>query len=151
LACGIAAGGATGDSGGPVRDPGQPLTVTIWHSWDKVRTPPWEKVLAEFQARHPTVRPEHTVFTPGLEVLQKLQAAAAGGTPPDLFNPYRSDLPLLAETGLTRSLDDLVRRDKLDLSMYYDSEVESSRYKGKLGLLPCIPHNVEGLLFYNRA
>ncbi len=139
------------DAGGPVRAPAQPVTVTIWHSWDKVRTPPWEKVLADFQARHATIKVEHTVLTPGLEVLQKLQVAAAAGTPPDLFNPYRSDLPLLAEMGLPKTLDDLAKRDKFDLGIYYDSEVESSRYKGKLGLLPCIPHNVEGLLFYNRA
>ncbi len=87
-ACGAGGvgGGAAGDAtpAGVVRPPAQPVTVTIWHSWDKVRTPPWEKVLADFQAAHPTIRPEHTVLTPGVEVLQKLQAAAAGGTPPDL-------------------------------------------------------------------
>lgn len=147
-----AGGGATeGAASGAVRAPAQPVTVTIWHSWDKVRTPPFEKVLADFQAKHPTIRPEHTVFTPGLEVLQKLQTATAGGTPPDLYNPYRSDLPLLSEMGLPLALDPLVRRDKFDLGQFYDSEVESSRYKGTLGLLPCIPHNVEGLLFTNRA
>jgi ABC-type glycerol-3-phosphate transport system substrate-binding protein len=146
-------GGAGGrpDDAGPVRAPTQPIAVSIWHSWDRVRTAPFEKVLSDFQARHPTIRPEHTVLTPGLEVLQKLQAAAAGGTPPDIFNPYRSDLPLLAEMGLPLALDTHVRRDRFDLTQFYDSEVGSSRYGGKLYLLPCIPHNVEGLVFYGRS
>ena len=148
-ACAAAGGG--GETGGAVRAPAQATAVTIWHSWDRVRQGPFEKVLADFQAKHPTIRPEQTVLTPGLEVLQKLQASAAGGAPPDLFNPYRSDLPLLSELGVPRALDDLAKRDKLDLGIYYKSEIESSRYKGRLGLLPCIPHNVEGLLFYNRA
>ena len=148
---GVRRAGGGGETGGVVKAPAQATAVTIWHSWDKVRQGPFEKVLADFQAKHPTIRPEQTVLTPGLEVLQKLQASAAGSTPPDLFNPYRSDLPLLSEMGVPRALDDLARRDKLDLGIYYKSEIESSRYKGKLGLLPCIPHNVEGLLFYNRA
>lgn len=147
----VARRGGDAAQDGAVRGPAQPVTVTIWHSWDKVRTPPFEKVLTDFQARYPTIRPEHTVFTPGLEVLQKLQTAAAGSTPPDVYNPYRSDLPLLSEMGVPLALDTLARRDKLDLGQFYDSEVESSRAKGKLGMLPCIPHNVEGLLFYNRA
>jgi ABC-type glycerol-3-phosphate transport system substrate-binding protein len=153
LLAGCGAGGASqaGEGVGAVKAPAQPVTVTFWHQWDKVRQQPFEKVLGEFQARHSTVRVEPTVLTPGLEVLQKLQASAAGGTPPDLFNSYRSDLPLLGEVGLPKALDDLAKRDRFDLGVFYESEVESSRYKGKLVGLPCIPHNVEGLLFYNRA
>src|SRR5205085_1949714 len=49
-------GGGAGDAGGPVKAPSQSVTISIWHQWDKVRQPPFEKVLNEFQAKHPTVK-----------------------------------------------------------------------------------------------
>ncbi len=143
-------GGSTTGEGGPVKAPAQPVTVTFWHAWHAARVPLVDKILADFHQRTPTIRIEPTVLTPGVEVLQKVQTAAAGGAPPDLFQHWRSDLPLLAEMGVPRAVDDHARRDKFDLGQFYESEVESSRIKGKLLGLPAIPHNATGLVNFGR-
>lgn len=151
LLAGCAPGsGSDAAQAGAVRAPAQPVTVTFWHAWHAARVPLVEKILADFHQRHPTIHVEPTVMTPGLEVLQKLQTAAAGGTPPDTYQHWRSDLPLLAELGVPRALDSLVKADKFDLTQFYDSEVESSHVRGRLLGIPAIAHNVPGLVYYGR-
>jgi ABC-type glycerol-3-phosphate transport system substrate-binding protein len=76
-----AGGGGGAAAEGPIKAPAQPVTVTFWHAWHAARVPLVDTILADFHQRTPTIRIEPTVLTPGVEVMQKVQTAAAGGAP----------------------------------------------------------------------
>ncbi|MBI3973541.1 MAG: extracellular solute-binding protein [Chloroflexi bacterium] len=79
----------------------------------------------------------------------KLAAALASGSPPDVFRYLQSNTPLPAavERNMLLKLDALVKRDKLDLSDFRKDSIELYRWKGTLYALPR-DYGLQ-LVFYN--
>ena len=68
----------------------------------------------------------------------KLTAAFAGGTPPDIFRYLQENIPLpgAIERGMLKKIDDYVKRDKYDLADFRKDSIELYRWKGALYGLP---------------
>ena len=68
----------------------------------------------------------------------KLTAAFAGGTPPDLYRYLQENIPLPAavERNMLKKLDDLIKRDKVDLSDFRKDSIVLYQWKGSQLALP---------------
>ena len=79
----------------------------------------------------------------------KIQSAFAAGSPPNIFR-YSPDTPSLitaVERNMLLKLDNLVKRDKYDLSDFRKEAIELYRWKGSLYALPR-DYGLQ-LIFYN--
>ncbi|MER3405500.1 MAG: hypothetical protein C4289_10385 [Chloroflexota bacterium] len=105
----------------------------------------------EWEPRYPHLKIE-IITEPGnnIEATEKLTVLIAGGTPPDLVdNPMSEDN--LSPQGLTQPLDDLVAREKFDLSRYVKSHIERhARFRGKLYGIPYATGGNGYQMLYNR-
>ena len=68
----------------------------------------------------------------------KLTAAFAAGTPPDLYRYLQENIPLPAavERNMLKKLDDLIKRDKVDLADFRKDSIVLYQWKGSQLALP---------------
>jgi multiple sugar transport system substrate-binding protein len=108
-----------------------------------------EGSLKQFMQEHPGVTAEY-ISTTGQGHLDKVTAAFAAGTPYDVIgNLAPSDTPGFAERDQVRAIDDLVKRDKYDLTDFFEKCVQQYVWKGKLYALPRGFGNQD--IYYNAA
>lgn len=126
-------------------------TVKFWHVWGGDRQPLIEKVIADFQAKQPSIKVENTVLSQqGLQ--EKYLTSIAGGDPADVIMLNTRDLPNFAGRGALQSVNDLIARDKLDVKgTFYPGEVELSTFRGSMYGLPLTPGGSNFLVFWNKA
>jgi multiple sugar transport system substrate-binding protein len=74
--------------------------------------------------------------TPGGDIAQKLQALLAAGTPPDVVAMSPSLAVGFADRGQLLALDPFFRRERYDLSDFFDLAVSQYQWKGKHYGLP---------------
>lgn len=84
-------------------------------------------------ARHPDVRLEYTV-SPAGEILTKLTAELAGGTPPEVAMTGYRDVPQLQPQLV--NLGPYLRRDRFPTEAFLDRSLEQYRYGGNSFALP---------------
>ncbi len=92
-------------------------------------------IIEEFEALNPGIKVEPVVSGYG-DYHTKLLTMIAGGAAPDVMRVdsyYFSDF---IKVGALRGIDDLVARDKIDLSGYYQQGIEECTTGGKLYGLP---------------
>lgn len=77
----------------------------------------------------------------------KLAVAVAGGVPPDVIQVDRFMVGSLASQGLLQSIDDLVKRDNINLDNFFLPTVKEAIYRDKLYGLPY--HTDDRALVYN--
>jgi multiple sugar transport system substrate-binding protein len=79
----------------------------------------------------------------------KLNAAFASGSPPDVFRYLQANIPIpgAVERNMLLVLDPYVKRDKYDLNDFRKDSIELYRWKGKLYALPR-DYGLQ-LVFYN--
>lgn len=66
----------------------------------------------------------------------KLAIAVAGGSPPDVIKVDRFKVGSHASAGLLQPLDDLIKRDNIDISQFFPPTILEAKYKGKIYGLP---------------
>ncbi|MDY0091560.1 MAG: sugar ABC transporter substrate-binding protein [Candidatus Vecturithrix sp.] len=102
--------------------------------WDENQKPTMQKIVDAFNAAHEgvTVVLEQTPWT---NYWMKLDAAAGAGQAPDIFwmNVY---LPKYVTGNVVLPIDDYIKRDALDLSVYIPALVQMYQYEGKQYALP---------------
>jgi multiple sugar transport system substrate-binding protein len=138
--------GACGGLGSSSGTPGQfkeAVTVDFQHRWEGVREPLIEQQVSGFATLQPNIKVNaQNVYCsgeacPGGMPYDKVYAQIAAGTPPDvvmLFSDYASDF---SAKGALRAVDDLARRDRLDLpKVFYPALVQMASYKGRVNGLP---------------
>jgi multiple sugar transport system substrate-binding protein len=86
---------------------------------------------------------------PTTEYFTKLQTLIAGGTVGDVFWDTYRNTPRYASNKVILALDDLVANDTFDLSQYFPSAIDSSRYQGVLYAMPFKLHPGPAALYYN--
>lgn len=86
---------------------------------------------------------------PTTEYFTKLQTLIAGGTVGDVFWDTYRNTPRFANNKVIMPLDDLVAKDNFDLSQYFPSAIDSSRYQGVLYAMPFKLHPGPAALYYN--
>ncbi len=67
---------------------------------------------------------------------QQLLTAVASGDPPEVINVDRAQVGSWAGRNALDPIDDLVARDKFDLTQFYPFTIDQSKYKGKLYAIP---------------
>jgi ABC-type glycerol-3-phosphate transport system substrate-binding protein len=114
----------------------EPIALRLWH-WDTFLVEPYEKEGAEFtrQFSNITVKVEQTAAA---EYPQKLTAAMAGGSVPDVIGltVTRADFLLFATNKQLTPLLPLIQRDKFDLDDFYKHNLAQLTWKGTLYGLP---------------
>ena len=110
-----------------------PKTLTL-AIWDEYQKPAIQKIVDQYNASQQNVQVE-IELTPWGSYWTKLDAAAGSGEAPDVFwmNTY---LPKYVEGDILVPLDDLIKRDKIDMGNYVDATVEMSSYQGKQWGMP---------------
>lgn len=134
VACTPGGGGGSGSApaAGPIQ-PGTKVTLADSNSPDVHAI--YERHFRMFEQKHPGVTFE-LVSTQGQNHMEKVVSAMAAGTPYDIFRLSPNSTPTLAERGQIRSIDDLVRRDKYDLSDFFEKCLAQYNWKGKLYAVP---------------
>ena len=74
--------------------------------------------------------------TQGQNHIDKITTSMAGGTPIDLFTLDPGDMVAFADQGQVRGIDDLIRRDKYDVSDFFEKCFGQYKWKGKQHALP---------------
>src|SRR5579875_3502154 len=109
--------------------------TVVFRIWDETQLPGYRKSVAEFHRRNPDI----TVTVEQLPYAQywsKLVSEVAAGKGPDIFWNTVSYFPELVTRGVLVPMDDLMKRDSVDLSVYFPQVTDSYRYKGKLYGMP---------------
>ena len=84
---------------GPRAPSKAPVTVRYAHGWSTLYLDRLDKIVADFTARHPTVKAEHVRLQDNAKLHEELATALAAGTPPDVSMQWRGAMPGLAVEG----------------------------------------------------
>lgn len=132
----------------PTKAPAAAKQVTLkWFMrWDKARLDGVaQPVIEAFQKQNPNIKVEIENIGSGTEYWTKLQTMIAGGTAPDVIYPATHNAYALASQGALVFLDDLAKRDNLDLNKYDKSILDLYKYNGKVA---CLPIDTAALVVY---
>jgi multiple sugar transport system substrate-binding protein len=125
-------------------------TITFWNGWDGSRRPQLRAVLDEFERRNPDIKVESVTLSSDTTA-QRFLTAVASGAVPDLYMTQAGDFSRWASLGAFLPLDDLVRRDRIDLdAVFFGSSIEGSRVGGKLLQFP-FKVATSMLVWYNKS
>jgi ABC-type glycerol-3-phosphate transport system substrate-binding protein len=109
---------------------------------------PW---IAQWKEAHPQITIDVSMSQPTTGQQSdkaKLLALVAAGDPPDVSGPWEGAWAMI---DVAQSVDDLVKRDKYDLTRFQQTTFNSARYEGKVYTLP-YAYGGNGLLMaYNRT
>lgn len=153
VACGpgAAPGGGQGAAGTK-----NPVKIAYWGKWGGTSQEPEEAVIADFQAKFPHITVEalesNQVGGEGALDREKFYAALAANTPPDVIKIDRFKMGSHGARRTTAILDDLIKRDKIDMKKFYPATVEEVLYPpGTGGKVTALPWNTDDrALFYNK-
>lgn len=114
----------------------EPITLRLWH-WDAVLIEPYDREAAIFKQQFPYVTVK-VKQTDAAEYPQKVTAAVAGGSPPDVIGVTvtRADFLTFASKGQLTPLMPYIQRDKFDLDDFYPLNLKQHQWKGLLYSLP---------------
>jgi multiple sugar transport system substrate-binding protein len=146
-----ACGGAASQAGGTTpAQSARPATVQFWTNWgNQFQVDGQTRVNQAFTSQvAPEVTVELTHFGANMD---KLIAAVAGGTAPDVTTFSGSAVTQMARRSTIQPLDEhigrsrIARRDK-----FYPAQLEAASYNGKVYALPAWEHGPGAFLFWNR-
>lgn len=146
-----ACGQNTGSSGGQQLSTG-PVTLT-WAVRGGGTPEVREKLLQEYKTVRPNVTVEQIDASGGIAPsIEKIAAAMAAGIAIDFINGHLAARQLIESIDAVQPIDDLVRRDKLDLARYNKEALESTgRYEGKHYTLPYAYGGDVAAVAYNKS
>ncbi|MCL6547908.1 MAG: sugar ABC transporter substrate-binding protein [Alicyclobacillus sp.] len=127
--------------------PQQPITLTYW-IWSSAQQPTLQHLADMYHRSHPNVKVNVQVV-PSADYWTKLQAAATGGTMPDIFVMNGSEFQEYASNGMLLPIDDYVRRSHVNLANYPKNILNMYTLNG---VHYGIPRNEDTIgLWYNKA
>ena len=150
-ACGPV-GGQTTTQGGAKK----PVTINYWVKWGGTSEEPENAVIANFQQKFPHITVVGTedaqLAGTGRGDREKFIAALAAGAPPDLIKIDRFMMGGHGAKKTTMVLDDLIKRDKVDMKKFFPATVEEVLYPpGTGGKYTALPWNTDDrALIYNK-
>jgi ABC-type glycerol-3-phosphate transport system substrate-binding protein len=111
----------------------KPVTLT-WAVRGGGQPDPRQKLLDEYRQLRPNVTVEQVDASGGIAPsIEKIAASMAAGIAVDVINGHLAARQLIESIDALDAIDDLVKRDKLDLSRYNQGALEATgRYEGKL-------------------
>jgi multiple sugar transport system substrate-binding protein len=152
-ACGPGASESGAPAGGGEK---QPVKIAYWNRWGGSSQAPEEAVIANFQQKFPHITvqalEETQIAGEGRGDREKFIAALAAGAPPETIKIDRFMMGSHGAKATTTLLDDLVKRDKLDMKKFFPATVEEALYPpGPGGKITGLPWNTDDrALIFNR-
>ncbi|MDQ3701003.1 MAG: ABC transporter substrate-binding protein, partial [Chloroflexota bacterium] len=154
-ACGApsAGGGTDGQGAGATK---RPVKIAYWVKWGGTSEEAENAVIAAFQGKFPHITVEGTedanLAGSGRGDREKFIAALAAGSPPDLIKIDRFMMGGHGAKRTTTLLDDVIKRDKLDMKKFYPATVEEVLYPpNQGGKITALPWNTDDrALIYNK-
>lgn len=152
---GCSSTGPTGNPSGPTSDPsasseapssGAPQDVTFWGSWSGDQVDQLNQLTDLYNASQTTYK---VTYVAQEQVEQKLLTALVGGQVPDVVMWDRPATAVYAPKGALTPIDDLIARDKVDVSQFYAEPASELVFDGKTYGLPLLVDNRS--LFYNKT
>lgn len=122
--------------------------LTVWVNGSPEEALLYRRIANQYRRENPEVRFRLEVV-PGRNVVQKLLTGMDAGHAPDICVLHWRTMAQVASTGQLLALDDLVRRDSLDVDDYYPVGLQAYSYHGQLYGLPVKGSTVS--CFYNKA
>ncbi|BER93367.1 ABC transporter substrate-binding protein [Atrimonas thermophila] len=119
------------------------ITIRMWTWFDDFQTA-FPKIVEKWNTAHPDIRVEQQIFSLN-EYLQKLQAAVAGGSEPDIFGPHVM-VRSLGEAGVSLDLNQYL--DEEFLSRFTPGTIRQFTWNGHLYSLPWTAQTFG--IFYNK-
>jgi multiple sugar transport system substrate-binding protein len=147
----LAAACAPGTSSGERPATAQaPATLRFINVWDQSRLPLMEQQIADFNTLHPQITIQNELIPQG-GMYDKYLAEIAAGSPADVIMVAASELPRMGKAAAVRSLDELVKRDKLNVTgIFYEAEAKLAQWEGKQFGLPQTVAAGNFFTFYNK-
>jgi multiple sugar transport system substrate-binding protein len=109
---------------------------------------PW---IAPFKEAFPSITVDVSMSAPSSTQQSdkaKLLALVAAGDPPDVSGPWEGAWAMI---DVAQSIDDLVKRDRYDLTRFQQTTFGTAKYEGKLYTLPYAYGGNALVMVYNRA
>jgi multiple sugar transport system substrate-binding protein len=150
--CGAPGGSEATGTGGTKK----PVKIAYWGKWTGANEEPENLVIANFQQKfsHITVDglDSNQVAGEGALDREKFIAALAAGNPPDVIKIDRFKMGGHGAKGATMVMDDLVKRDRVDMKKFYPATVEEVMFPpGSGGKITALPWNTDDrALIYNK-
>ncbi|NLG83622.1 MAG: sugar ABC transporter substrate-binding protein [Firmicutes bacterium] len=94
-----------------------------------------EEIINEFNSTHPGIKVE-PVVTGYPDYHPKIMTMIAGGQAPDVMRIDSQFLVNFVKAGALMPIDSLIKRDKINLNLYYKIGLPESTWKGKMYGLP---------------
>lgn len=112
------------------------VTITlVANDAPEIRPGTYERTIKAFEAEHPSIRVKYSMHLQG-DFVSWLLTTAAAGAMPDVFYHRSQYTDLFASRGLIKSLDSYIKKDKLDMSDFWASQLPELTYKGRMYVLP---------------
>ena len=154
-ACGApgAGGGADGQGAGGAK---KAVKIAYWVKWGGTSEEAENAVISDFQQKFPHITVEGTedanLAGTGRGDREKFIAALAAGAPPDLIKIDRFMMGGHGAKRTTTLLDDVIKRDKVDMKRFFPATVEEVLYPpGPGGKITALPWNTDDrALIYNK-
>lgn len=121
--------------------------VVFWYGATQDERVAYEEMIADFNRTHPDIE-VRGMLVPQSLVERKLLLSVAGKVPPDVVRFYTHLGGEMMSRGALEPLNDMIEREKFDMSDFYPVGIEQNTYKGKLYGVPWVMSPYA--LFYNK-
>lgn len=129
-----------------------PVELEFWECWGGHRTDWIKGYIEEFEKAYPHVSVAvRTMGCGANDLIQKFVVAYAGGVAPNLIMFQTFDLVGFADKGMLLPIDQYLTRDKLEPSLWYESELASGRWNGQQYGLPVRAGGDANTIFYRNV
>lgn len=134
----------------PASAPGGVTRLTLWHAYGGALGKSFEALVQEFNQAHPAIQIEPSYGGTLFTMREKLVAAIAARSAPDIAQIDQFWSSELADAGAIVSLDDFLANDPaLNRADIWDKAWQTASYQGKLWSMPFALSNIA--LYYNKA
>lgn len=118
--------------------------VEFWYLWGGDEAKLIEQMIASYNSS----QDKYEVVGTSTPDQQVIITAISGGQGPDITDDFGGSVPKYANENIAQNLDEFIKKDNLDTSVFVDAALEQQRYNGSIYSLP-ISVNVFAL-YYNK-
>ncbi|MFD9891438.1 ABC transporter substrate-binding protein [Amycolatopsis sp. NPDC059027] len=117
---------------------GGPVTIELWHGQNDVGRKVVEELVADFQHAHPGIRVDMGGGVLADAMLQKVTAALASGSYPDIAYVFGADLASVARSPQVVDVTDLVNSGPTPWPDYWTSARDAVTLNGRVRAVPAM-------------
>jgi multiple sugar transport system substrate-binding protein len=120
------------EAGAPAQEA---VSIRFWNVWGAAREELMNEIIGHFEEENPGISVENLV-QPFENRAENLFASIASNEPPEVLMATRAELLQFADEGLIIAIDDYVEQNELDLSRFFEAEINNMRWQDRLYSMP---------------